>query len=96
MVREISMGVALITIASIVSCRSAPPPQVAVDSDQHVGVSQRDLVGQVLLPLGDGSRGVEVVITVAEAGSEPRDRWLLFDDYHPRNVVTAFSELEWE
>ena len=33
---------------------------------------------------------------VAEVGQAARDRWQLFDDYHPRNVVTAFTELEWE
>lgn len=27
---------------------------------------------------------------------EERGRWLLFDDYHARNVTTAYKELEWE
>jgi glyoxylase-like metal-dependent hydrolase (beta-lactamase superfamily II) len=33
---------------------------------------------------------------VAGVGSSERKAWLLFDDYNARNVVTAFSELEWE
>jgi len=30
------------------------------------------------------------------AGVEERGKWALFDDYNPRNVTTAFVELEWE
>jgi quinoprotein relay system zinc metallohydrolase 2 len=33
---------------------------------------------------------------LAGVGSSERKAWLLFDDYNPRNVVTAFTELEWE
>ncbi|MDB4324793.1 hypothetical protein N9971_00455 [bacterium] len=38
------------------------------------------MVGRLLLPPGSGSRGVEVVVTVTEVGSEPRDQWILFDE----------------
>ena len=38
------------------------------------------LVGQLLLPPGSGSRGVEVVATFTETGREPRDQWILFDE----------------
>ena len=66
--------VVIMAIAAACACQKEPA------REQDAVVSQRALVGQVLLPLGDGSRGVEVVITVTEAGSEPRDRWLLFDE----------------
>lgn len=33
---------------------------------------------------------------VAGVGQEEKAEWRLFEDYHPRNVVTAFTELEWE
>ena len=33
---------------------------------------------------------------VATVGASERDKWLLFEDHHPRNVVTGFAELEWE
>jgi quinoprotein relay system zinc metallohydrolase 2 len=33
---------------------------------------------------------------IAEVGQSERDRWRLFDDYHPRNVTAAFAELEWD
>lgn len=39
---------------------------------------------------GDIRRAVETV------GQGERDNWLLFDDYHGRNVTAAFVELEWE
>lgn len=32
----------------------------------------------------------------AEVGVGERGRWLLFDDYHRRNVTAAYAELEWE
>lgn len=70
----VSFYVVIVAIAAACACQQKPA------SGQYAVVPQRDLVGQVLLPLGDGSRGVEVVITVTEAGSEPRDRWLLFDE----------------
>jgi quinoprotein relay system zinc metallohydrolase 2 len=34
--------------------------------------------------------------TVDGAATEERPRWLLFDDYHARNVTAAYTELEWE
>jgi quinoprotein relay system zinc metallohydrolase 2 len=39
-------------------------------------------------------------IGIAEAwrfvAQSERGQWLLFDDYHPRNVTAAYKELEWE
>lgn len=33
---------------------------------------------------------------IKTAGVEERGKWALFDDYNPRNVTTAFVEIEWE
>ncbi len=49
-------------------------------SDEHTVSPERTLVGQLLLPNGLGSRGVEVRVTVATADSEPRVVWVLFDE----------------
>ncbi len=32
----------------------------------------------------------------ADADSAEREHWLLFDDYHRRNLTAAYTELEWE
>lgn len=49
-------------------------------NDRDAAASEHTLVGQLLLPRGSGSRGVEVVATFMEAGSEPRNKWILFDE----------------
>ncbi|HLF98442.1 MAG TPA: quinoprotein relay system zinc metallohydrolase 2 [Methylococcaceae bacterium] len=41
-------------------------------------------------------RGGTLETALARVGQAARPRWALFDDYHQRNVSTAFAELEWE
>ncbi len=52
-----------------------------------------DLVNWVrnLIQNGESMASATRLSESAEAGD-----WLLFDDYHPRNVVKTFAELEWE
>jgi quinoprotein relay system zinc metallohydrolase 2 len=40
--------------------------------------------------------GATIDQAVASVGQSERGRWLLFDDYNPRNVTTAYAELEWQ
>ena len=69
---------AMITVTTAVTafslCRGEPAHHQADPAPT------KTLVGQLLLPPGSGSRGVEVVATFTEAGSEPRDQWILFDE----------------
>ena len=50
--------------------------------------------------LADTRAALRQDIDIAEAprhvAIEERDNWLLFDDYHARNVTAAYKELEWE
>ncbi len=55
-------------------------------------MTESTVVGEVLLPSGEGSRGVEVVVTSTEVGKEPRRRWVLFDG-HGRFVHTFKGSL---
>jgi quinoprotein relay system zinc metallohydrolase 2 len=41
----------------------------------------------------DGRTMREAIETV---GQDEHDKWLLFDEFHKRNVSAAFAELEWE
>ncbi|MEX0815592.1 MAG: MBL fold metallo-hydrolase, partial [Dongiaceae bacterium] len=53
----------------------------------------RALLDEIRAALAAGGRMEAAVETVGRA---ERGKWLLFDDYHARNIVTAFAELEWE
>ncbi len=50
--------------------------------------------------LVDTRAAIHAGIDIGDAGRHvaqgERSRWLLFDDYHERNVITAYKELEWE
>jgi glyoxylase-like metal-dependent hydrolase (beta-lactamase superfamily II) len=41
-------------------------------------------------------RGETMQQAVDTIGANERGKWLLFDDYHRRNVTAAYAELEWE
>jgi quinoprotein relay system zinc metallohydrolase 2 len=53
----------------------------------------RTLLDEIRTLLAEGGTMEQAVETV---GRSERGKWLLFDDYHARNIVTAFTELEWE
>jgi hypothetical protein len=41
-------------------------------------------------------KGQHLEDAVQTIGSSEKNNWALFDDYHRKNVTTAFAELEWE
>lgn len=41
-------------------------------------------------------QGKTLAEAAAKAGLSEKDAWLLFNEYHARNVSAAFAELEWE
>ncbi len=54
-----------------------------------------------LQALAQGTRAAihahrSMIQSVEEVASGERGRWLLFDEYHRRNVAAAYAELEWE
>ncbi len=59
--------------------------------------AQRDylqnMVDEIRALIAQGATIEKAIDTVGRAA---RDRWLLFDEYHRRNVTAAFAELEWE
>ncbi len=42
------------------------------------------------------AKGETMSKAIRTVGDEHRDDWVLFDEFHPRNVTAAFKELEWE
>lgn len=41
-------------------------------------------------------KGLSLSEALETAGLSEKDNWVLFDDYHRRNVSAAYAELEWE
>lgn len=42
------------------------------------------------------AKGQFIEQAIEQVGHSEKDKWLLFDQFHKRNVTTAFAELEWE
>jgi quinoprotein relay system zinc metallohydrolase 2 len=40
--------------------------------------------------------GIGIANAYRQVANSERGQWLLFDDYHPRNVTASYKELEWE
>jgi quinoprotein relay system zinc metallohydrolase 2 len=40
--------------------------------------------------------GIGIANAYEQAANSERGHWLLFDEYHPRNVTASYKELEWE
>jgi quinoprotein relay system zinc metallohydrolase 2 len=40
--------------------------------------------------------GIGIADAYRHVANSERPHWLLFDDYHPRNVTASYKELEWE
>ncbi len=68
---------------------SAPWPAALDGQERYL----RALLEGVRTVIRDGGTMEQAVESV---GRDERPAWRLFDDYHARNVVTAFAELEWE
>ena len=68
---------------------SAPWP-AALDAQQRYLES---LLSETRAIIAEGGRIEDAVEQVGRTASQD---WLLFEDNHPRNIVTVFTELEWE
>jgi quinoprotein relay system zinc metallohydrolase 2 len=66
----------------------APGPAIA-DLRRYLTVLRDDVRAAI-------AAGRSIPETVGTAGASERGRWLLFDEYHGRNVTQAYKELEWE
>lgn len=64
-------------------------PSASADLERYLGVLLRETREAI-------RKGVPIEEAVNLVGLSERGKWSLFDDYHGRNVIQAFKELEWE
>ena len=73
-----SMAAVLLGVPLLLSAACAGSGETTIDP--HAAAPEPTLVGQLLLPSGLGSRGVEILVRIAAPGSEPHVEWVLFDE----------------
>ncbi len=64
-------------------------PQAAAPEQRYLEAVARDTRAAV-------KAGIDIADAHRHVAQSERGHWLLFDDYHPRNVTAAYKELEWE
>ena len=68
---------------------SAPWPAAAEPERRYLEAVARDTRAAI-------KAGIGIADAWRYVANSERGQWLLFDDYHPRNVTAAYKELEWE
>lgn len=72
----VTATVTTILLVSLAACAR----RVELRTGDGFASIESTLVGQVTLPAGSGSRGVEVQVLVSSAGDTPQRSWVLFDE----------------
>lgn len=68
---------------------SAPWPGAAEPERRYLDTVARDTRAAI-------KAGIGIADAYRHVANSQRGQWLLFDDYHPRNVTASYKELEWE
>jgi len=68
---------------------SVPWPAAAKPERRYLEAVARDTRAAI-------KSGIGIANAYRQVANSERGHWLLFDEYHPRNVTTAYKELEWE
>jgi quinoprotein relay system zinc metallohydrolase 2 len=68
---------------------STPWPAAAEAERRYLEAVARDTRAAI-------KAGIGIADAWRHVANSERGQWLLFDDYHPRNVTAAYKELEWE
>ena len=69
-----------------VSCRGRQPQNPSGDISTAVARDTRAAI----------KAGIGIADAYRHVAKSERGQWLLFDEYHPRNVTASYKELEWE
>jgi quinoprotein relay system zinc metallohydrolase 2 len=64
-------------------------PQAAAPEQRYLEAVARDTRAAI-------EAGIDIAEAYRHVAQSERGHWLLFDDYHPRNVTASYKELEWE
>jgi hypothetical protein len=73
-------SIAITLLVLLLISAAACVPNDEMESDEPAVLLESTLVGQVLLPRGIGSRGVELIIKTKTTETENRKLWVLFDE----------------
>jgi quinoprotein relay system zinc metallohydrolase 2 len=68
---------------------SVPWPTAAEPERRYLETVARDTRAAI-------KEGIGIASAYQYVANSERGQWLLFDEYHPRNVTASYKELEWE
>jgi quinoprotein relay system zinc metallohydrolase 2 len=68
---------------------SVPWPAAAEPERRYLEAVARDTRAAI-------RAGIGIANAYRQVANSERGQWLLFDEYHPRNVTASYKELEWE